>query len=73
MADAKAMAQVKAIVEADKTRKFVVVSAPGKRHKTDIKITDMLYKCYDEVVATGACESFAIIRKRFYKYSVFYL
>lgn len=65
MADAKAMAQVKAIVEADKTRKFVVVSAPGKRHKTDIKITDMLYKCYDEVVATGACESFAIIRKRF--------
>ena len=36
MADAKAMLQVKAIIEADKTRKYVVVSAPGKRFKTDI-------------------------------------
>ena len=66
MADAKAMLQVKAIIEADKTRKYVVVSAPGKRFKTDIKITDTLYKCYREIEEKGNCtESFSIIRDRF--------
>ncbi len=66
MADAKAIRQVKSIIESDADRKFVVVSAPGKRFKEDIKITDTLYKCYDEVVATGSCKnSFAIIRERF--------
>ena len=66
MADAKAMAQAKNIIESDSARKFVIVSAPGKRFKDDIKITDMLYKCYNEVVETGTCKkSFAIIRDRF--------
>lgn len=35
--------KVKAIVEADESRRFVVVSAAGKRDKTDSKITDLLY------------------------------
>lgn len=66
MADAKAMRQAKNIIESDSSRKYVVVSAPGKRFKDDIKITDMLYKCYNEVVETGSCKkSFAIIRERF--------
>ncbi len=66
MADANAIRQVKSIIEADADRKFVVVSAPGKRFKDDIKITDMLYKCYNEVVETGSCKnSFAVIRERF--------
>ena len=66
MADAKAMAQVKSIINADESRKYIVVSAPGKRFKTDIKITDTLYKCYDEVIETGTCKkSFAIIKERF--------
>ena len=66
MADAKAMAQAKNIIESDSARKYVIVSAPGKRFKDDIKITDMLYKCYNEVVETGTCKkSFAIIRDRF--------
>ncbi len=66
MADAKAMAQVKSIINADEARKYIVVSAPGKRFKTDIKITDTLYKCYDEVIETGTCKkSFAIIKERF--------
>ena len=66
MADAKAMIQAKNIIESDGARKYVVVSAPGKRFKDDIKITDMLYKCYNEVVETGTCKkSFAIIRDRF--------
>ncbi len=66
MADAKAIKQVKDIIFADKDRKFVVVSAPGKRDKSDIKITDVLFSCYDEVVKTGSCaKNFAIIRDRF--------
>lgn len=66
MADAKTFKQVKSIIEADKSRKFVVVSAPGKRFKEDFKITDLLYRCYAEVKATGSCkENFEIIRQRF--------
>ena len=66
MADAKAIRQVKNIIESDPARKYVVVSAPGKRFKEDIKITDMLYRCYNEVVEFGTCKkSFAVIRERF--------
>jgi len=66
MADANSIRQVKNIIEADASRRFVVVSAPGKRFKDDIKITDMLYRCYDEVVEFGTCKkSFSIIRERF--------
>lgn len=35
--------KVKNIVEADPDRRFVVVSAPGKRFSSDSKITDLLY------------------------------
>ena len=52
MANADAMQQVKKIILSDPDRKYVVVSAPGKRNKEDIKITDTLYACYDEVVST---------------------
>ena len=66
MADANSIRQVKNIIEADASRRYVVVSAPGKRFKDDIKITDMLYRCYDEVVEFGNCKkSFSIIRERF--------
>lgn len=66
MADATAIRQVKKIIESDDSRCYVVVSAPGKRFKDDIKITDMLYRCYDEVLEFGTCKkSFAIIRERF--------
>lgn len=66
MADAKAIKQVKSIIEADADRKFVIVSAPGKRFKDDIKITDMLYRCYNETVEFGTCKkSFSVIRERF--------
>jgi len=66
MADANAIRQVKSIIDSDSSRKFIVVSAPGKRFKNDIKITDTLYRCYDEVVECGSCaKSFAIIRERF--------
>ncbi len=66
MANADAMQQVKKIILSDPDRKYVVVSAPGKRNKEDIKITDTLYACYDEVVSTGKCDKhFALIRERF--------
>lgn len=45
VADAIQLTKVKAIVEADKSRKYVVVSAPGKRYSDDFKITDLLYLC----------------------------
>jgi aspartate kinase len=34
------------IVKADERRRFVVVSAPGKREKTDKKVTDLLLACH---------------------------
>lgn len=45
LADAGQICKVKAIVEADKERRYVVPSAPGKRNKDDKKITDLLYLC----------------------------
>ena len=34
------------IVKADSARRFVVVSAPGKRSKNEKKVTDLLLECY---------------------------
>lgn len=66
MAGANVMTAVKKIIDSDESRKFIVVSAPGKRYGGDTKITDLLYSCYDEIVKTGACgESFSKIRTRF--------
>lgn len=47
LADAKQFKKVSDIVLSDKTRRFVVASAPGKRFVEDVKVTDMLYKCYE--------------------------
>ena len=47
LASAVQFKKVKAIMEADSTRKFVVPSAPGKRFATDRKVTDMIYEYYD--------------------------
>lgn len=48
LADANQFKKVADIIHADKTRRFVVASAPGKRFSEDTKITDMLYNCYDK-------------------------
>ena len=47
LASAEQFKKVGAIIKADKERKFVVPSAPGKRFSGDTKVTDMLYGCYD--------------------------
>ncbi len=49
LADAEQFRKVAAIIKADPTRRFVVASAPGKRHSKDVKVTDMLYRCYEMV------------------------
>ena len=45
LASAEQFKKVKAIIERDADRRYVVVSAPGKRFKGDDKITDLLYRC----------------------------
>lgn len=46
LASAEQFQKVKNIILADKDRKLVVPSAPGKRDNKDTKVTDMLYGCY---------------------------
>lgn len=46
LASAEQFAKVGDIIRADRSRKHVVPSAPGKRNSKDTKVTDMLYKCY---------------------------
>ena len=47
LASAEQFKKVGNIIRADKERKYVVPSAPGKRFSKDTKVTDMLYACYD--------------------------
>ena len=49
LADADHFRQVASIIKADPARRYVVPSAPGKRSKDDIKVTDMLYSCYEKI------------------------
>ena len=66
MANAENIRNVADIVLSDPSRRFVVVSAPGKRNKTDEKITDMLYAVHGEVVKTGATgEVFESVKARY--------
>ena len=46
LCNAENFTKVKNIIMADKARKYVVPSAPGKRFPGDEKITDLLYTCY---------------------------
>ena len=47
VADATQFQKIKAIVTADKKRRVIVVSAPGKRNSKETKLTDLLYSTYD--------------------------
>ena len=65
LANARQIMKVKDIIFADARRKVVVVSAPGKEHKDDTKITDLLLNCH-KLVEKGKPidEPFSIIRRR---------
>ena len=66
LADAEHFKKVGDIIRSDKTRIFVIPSAPGKRFKGDDKVTDMLYACYNSVAETGEIDKpFAAVMARF--------
>ena len=56
LADAEHFRRVAEIVRADPARRYVVPSAPGKRSKDDVKVTDMLYRCYEMIRANESAE-----------------
>ena len=49
LADASQFKKVKEVILADDARRYVIPSAPGKRHGKDTKITDLLYLCHMHV------------------------
>ena len=66
MADGNIIKSVKKIIESDPERKYIVVSAPGKRYSGDTKVTDLLYACYKSLTENGVCAAgFAPVRARF--------
>ncbi len=65
LASAEQFKKVASIVLSDKDRKYVVPSAPGKRFSADTKVTDLLYKCYDEFSKGQDSVSFEQIKERY--------
>lgn len=57
LASATQVQKVLDIIEADKERRFIVVSAPGKRHSDDIKVTDLLIQVYEAKLANREIDS----------------
>ncbi|HAN20151.1 MAG: aspartate kinase [Clostridiales bacterium GWF2_36_10] len=54
------------IIKAEKSRRYVVPSAPGKRFADDTKVTDMLIKCHELSVSGDNFDSlFDEIKKRY--------
>ncbi len=51
LADAAQFQKVRDIVRADPARRFIVASAPGKRSPEDVKVTDLLFSCYEKAAA----------------------
>ena len=66
LASAKQFKKVGDIIRADKSRRFVVPSAPGKRSSDDTKVTDLLYQMYDAAGDKAKYSKiFTQIRERF--------
>ena len=66
LADAAQFRKVAAIIQAEPERRYIVASAPGKRYAEDIKVTDMLYSCFDLAAnKQNIDEAFAQIEARY--------
>ena len=66
MADAYNIRKSAEIVKSDPERRYIVVSAPGKRNKSDEKITDLLIQCCQDVKKNKTCEkTFLKVKERF--------
>ena len=57
LADAEQVKKVLSIVKNDSNKKCIVVSAPGKRHSGDIKVTDLLIGCANAYIKTGKADA----------------
>ncbi|MEF9962526.1 MAG: aspartate kinase [Erysipelotrichaceae bacterium] len=57
LADANQYRKVKEIIKSDEARRFIVVSAAGKRNKEDHKITDLLFLCNAHIRYGVPCDS----------------
>jgi len=47
VSDAGMFVRVSRIIRSDASRKYIVLSAPGKRYKSDEKITDLLFQAHE--------------------------
>ncbi|MBQ7168640.1 MAG: aspartate kinase [Synergistaceae bacterium] len=66
LADAGQFRKVADIIHADDSRVYVVPSAPGKRTPSDIKVTDLLYECYELAVkGQNFYEPFLAVKDRY--------
>ena len=66
MADGNVIKSVKNIIDGDMDRRFIIVSAPGKRYSGDIKVTDLLYDSYNALVSGGDFKkAFAAVKARY--------
>ena len=66
MADGINMRRIADILADDPARRYVVVSAPGKRYGGDFKVTDLLYDVWREVEEYGFVgEAYAKVGARF--------
>lgn len=65
LANAVQFKKVAKIINSDKSRCFVVPSAPGKRFNEDIKVTDLLYKAYGAQDEKTFKNIFAQIKNRY--------
>ena len=67
LADAEHFRRVADIIRSDPSRKYVVASAPGKRYPGDVKVTDMLYNCYEMIKEHEDIETYySQIKDRYY-------
>ena len=66
LADASQFRKVGDIIRSDESRVYVVPSAPGKRHDGDIKVTDLLYECYEHAAkGINFYEPFLAVKDRY--------
>jgi aspartate kinase len=66
VADARQFLKIKDILGRDARRRVIVVSAPGKRHAGEAKLTDLLYQCHHAARKNIPFdEAFSLIRDRF--------
>jgi aspartate kinase len=66
VASAEQIRKLSSILQENPRRRYVVVSAPGKRNSSDKKVTDLLYLCY-QIAAQGVNirPTFDLIRERY--------